>query len=57
MVFDINDIAMINEHSMKAQVIARSVRSMEKQIKAVTYHGLQIEETENGICATVVFDV
>ena len=56
-VLDINDIAMINEHSMKAQVIARPVTSMEKQIKAVTYHGLHIEETENGIRATVVFDV
>jgi SHS2 domain-containing protein len=42
---------------MKAQVIARPVKSMEKQIKAVTYHGLQIEQTENGIRATVVFDV
>jgi len=56
-VLDINDIEMINEYSVKAHVIARPVKSMEKQIKAVTYHGLQIEQTENGIRATVVFDV
>ena len=29
----------------------------EKEIKAVTYHGLAIHETENGLEATIVFDV
>ncbi len=28
-----------------------------KEIKAVTYHGLKINETENGLETTIVFDV
>jgi SHS2 domain-containing protein len=33
------------------------ISRLEKEIKAVTYHGLQILETPNGLEATVVFDV
>ena len=28
-----------------------------EEIKGVTYHGLSIEETDDGYCARIVFDI
>ncbi len=33
------------------------VRSVSKEIKAVTYHNLNVTQTPNGLEATIVFDV
>jgi SHS2 domain-containing protein len=45
------------ETSLTATVIDAPLQSLTKQIKAVTYHGLQLIKTENGYLAQVVFDV
>jgi SHS2 domain-containing protein len=42
---------------LKAQVIGATIESMEKEIKAATYHNLRIIETDQGLSANIVFDV
>jgi len=42
---------------LKTQVIGAKIESMGKEIKAATYHNLNIIETELGLSANIVFDV
>lgn len=42
---------------LKVHAYGYAVQSIEKMIKAVTYHGLEVKHTENGYLAQVVFDV
>ena len=42
---------------LKVEMEGGEIQSVDKAIKAVTYHGLKIEETERGLEATIVFDV
>ena len=42
---------------LKATLYGTRVKQLEKHIKAVTYHNLEIVQTEKGLTATVVFDV
>jgi SHS2 domain-containing protein len=42
---------------LSARVLENPAGSLKKEIKAVTYHGLEVEETEAGLEATLVFDV
>ena len=42
---------------LRARIRGTQVTQLEKHIKAVTYHNLQIVQTEEGLTATVVFDV
>jgi SHS2 domain-containing protein len=54
----INEIALSdNQQHLEASVNEYAIASMEKEIKAVTYHGLRVIETASGMEATVVFDV
>jgi SHS2 domain-containing protein len=46
-----------NEHQLEASLSEYALVNLEKEIKAVTYHGLHVTETEDGIEATLVFDV
>ena len=52
--FDLQDITPTH---VKAKIYGSRVTQMEKHIKAVTYHNLEIVKTEAGLTATVVFDV
>ena len=52
--FDLQDITPTH---VKAKIYGSRVTQMEKHIKAVTYHNLEIVKTETGLTATVVFDV
>ena len=52
--FDIEDISPTH---VKATLYGSRVTQLEKHIKAVTYHNLEIVHTPNGLAATVVFDV
>jgi SHS2 domain-containing protein len=40
-----------------AELTARPVLRLNKEIKAVTYHGLRVQSNGNGLLARVVFDV
>ena len=50
-------IETLSPAKLKAHVIGGPTRSKTKAIKAATFHDLAIEETANGLVATVVFDV
>ena len=47
----------VNEKYLRASVITRQIKSMKKDIKAVTYHELEIQKDDAGFQTTIVFDV
>jgi SHS2 domain-containing protein len=47
----------ISGKRLKAGMSAAPILSMDKAIKAVTYHNLQIQKTEQGYEVEIVFDV
>ena len=51
------ELTTIDPGHLSAIVRGRYLAELKKQIKAVTYHNLQILETDGGLEATVVFDV
>jgi len=55
--FGAMELEVTNDLHLVANI--KEIPSMipEKEIKAVTYHGLEILETESGLEATIVFDV
>ncbi len=57
LVFSKFDLQNITPTHVKAKIYGSRVTLMEKHIKAVTYHNLEIVKTETGLTATVVFDV
>jgi SHS2 domain-containing protein len=50
-------LELSNDTHLIAKVKVAPSMVAEKEIKAVTYHGLSILETEDGLEATIVFDV
>jgi len=42
---------------LEAELGGAAIRSIDKIIKAVTYHNLQIRQTEKGLEVEIVFDV
>ena len=51
------DLQTVTPTSLHAMVHGGPAADLNKQIKAVTYHNLEIVETEQGLETTVVFDV
>ncbi|NIM92455.1 MAG: archease [Anaerolineales bacterium] len=51
------EIHVLDEWRLKAQLEALGEMKPSKEIKAVTYHGLEIKEIDGKLEATVVFDV
>lgn len=47
----------LSEDSLQAALSGVPIESLAKEIKAVTYHGLEVKRTERGFEANVVFDV
>lgn len=56
MIFDHFDLG-IESDQLHARLIGAQVISMGKEIKAATYHNLNIIETNHGLLANIVFDV
>lgn len=50
-------IETLSPVELKARVTGGPTKSKTKAIKAATFHDLAIEETANGLVATIVFDV
>lgn len=50
-------IDQISSNHLDAEVCGGTVATIEKLIKAVTYHNLKIMKTQRGLEATIVFDV
>ena len=57
LVFKIFRIRDVTATHLDATVVGGKVAQLEKHIKAVTYHNLEIMQTPSGLEATVVFDV
>ena len=47
----------VNVKYLRASVITRQIKSMKKDIKAVTYHELEIQKDDGSFQTTIVFDV
>ena len=57
LVFNKFDFHTVATTHVRATLWGGPVQKLEKHIKAVTYHNLEIVETDTGLEATVVFDV
>ena len=57
LIFDRFDLHEVTPTYLKASISGSKVQQLEKHIKAVTYHNLEIIRTADGLSATVVFDV
>lgn len=57
LVFHRFDLHSLSPTHLKATIHGSRVTQLENHIKAVTYHNLEIIQTEDGLTATVVFDV
>lgn len=47
----------VEDHRLKVEMEGAQMRSIDKAIKAATYHNLKIEKTNRGFETTIVFDV
>jgi len=47
----------LDDYNLHAQLSGSQAQRMEKEIKAVTYHNLQVCQTANGLHVNIVFDV
>lgn len=56
LVFSQFDLSLLNGE-LVAKMTGAHCGSISKEIKAVTYHNLEIKKTEQGMEATIVFDV
>jgi SHS2 domain-containing protein len=54
--FDVFDLRVASQW-LKVQMEGAQIDSVDKAIKAVTYHNLKILATRDGLEATIVFDV
>jgi len=54
--FDEYEIA-IDGRTLQAEICGFPVDTQEKEIKAVTYHNLKIQKTQEGFITRIVFDV
>ena len=57
LIFDEFKLESVSSTHLKARIYGVRVTQLKKHIKAVTYHNLDIAQTEKGFTATVVFDV
>jgi len=55
--FDEFDISIGNGYHLEAKVLGAPIASLDKEIKAVTFHNMDITETESGYEVVIVFDV
>jgi SHS2 domain-containing protein len=54
--FDLYQLNLI-DNNLQVQAYGAPIQKQSKEIKAVTYHGLRIRETERGLEVNIVFDV
>jgi len=47
----------LDDDILRAKLIGAPIQSQAKEIKAVTYHNMQVRETERGVEVNIVFDV
>jgi SHS2 domain-containing protein len=57
MLFEVQKLTISDNFSLKAKLRGHQIKSYQRDIKAVTYHRLNIKETENGYSVNIVFDI
>lgn len=57
MYFETDSIDIINEYALKAKLSGTQIKTYQRDIKAVTYHNLNIQRTDNGYSVNIVFDI
>ena len=55
--FDEYEVIIEKEYDLKAKIHGGTIGSQQKEIKAVTFHNLNVTETESGYEVVIVFDV
>lgn len=55
--FDAFDLQFQEDHRLRAQLEGSIIEGRNREIKAVTFHNLNIKETESGWQVRIVFDV
>ena len=51
------EVTQYDIYWLRAKIFGAPIESLDKAIKAVTFHNLQIRETERGLEVEIVFDV
>lgn len=57
MLFSVDKLSVSADFSLKAKLKGTQIRSYQRDIKAVTYHRLNIRETDQGYEVNIVFDI
>ena len=47
----------LDENCLQAELLGSRIEHLSKEIKAVTYHRMQVRETGQGLAVNIVFDV
>jgi len=47
----------LDDNCLDAELLGNRIQHLSKEIKAVTYHRMQVRETEHGLAVNIVFDV
>jgi protein archease len=55
--FETFSIQLDSHFNLKAELRGYAIASVDKEIKAVTYHNLQVQDTAQGLRVLIVFDV
>ena len=55
--FDRFFITVDDQLNLQAELYGFAIANLDKEIKAVTYHNLQVENTSQGLRVNIVFDV
>ena len=57
MVYEIQELSISSEYTLKARLTGAQIKSYQRDIKAVTYHNLNIRTTADGYEVNIVFDI
>jgi SHS2 domain-containing protein len=55
--FDVFKIRLDDQYKLHAELSGSAIATLEKEIKAVTYHNLAVHTEAQGLRVTIVFDV
>ena len=57
MYYEIGKITIDSEYTLKAKLKGTQIKSYQRDIKAVTYHNLNIQRKDEGYAVNIVFDI
>ena len=57
MVYEIQELSLTSDYTLKAKLTGAQIKSYQRDIKAVTYHNLNIRTNADGYEVNIVFDI